>query len=350
MRTYPAFGCLALGLVAACSSGGQASGAPPRREDRTIPVAVATVAPRDLARSVTVTGPVEPVRTIGVNSLLSGTVLALHVQEGDRVREGQVLAELDARETRAQLERARAVLANAEAAFERNKQLHAAQIITDTEFEQSRSAFEVARSDAEIWRTRVEFSRISAPSAGVVTLKHVEAGSAVSPNQRVFDLADMSLLVVRVQLSELDVVHIRPGVDVDVALDAYPGAALRGRVRRVFPSADAQSRLVPVEVALAALPPGVAARPGFLARVTFHLEHRAGALVVPAAAVGVGEAGEYVFVVEADSAVRRPVSLGITAEGYVEVTDGLTSGERVVTSGHTSLRSGARVRVTGAGE
>jgi membrane fusion protein, multidrug efflux system len=349
MRPLLALWC-SLGIaVAACSSGGEASGAQPRG-DRTIPVAVAPVASRDLARSVTVTAPVEPVRTIGVNSLVAGTVLALHAQEGDRVREGQLLAELDARENRTQLERASAVLANAEATFERNKQLHANQIITDTEFEQSRSAYEVAKSDAEVWRTRVEFARITAPSAAVVTAKHVEAGSAVSPNQRVFDLADVSLLVVRVQLSELDVVHIRPGVEMDVALDAYPGAPLKGRVRRVFPSADAQSRLVPVEVALGPLPAGVAARPGFLARVTFHLDRREGALVVPAAAVGVGESGEFVFVVEADSAVRRPVTLGITAEGYVEVTKGLTPGERVVTSGHASLRPGARVRVTGAGE
>ena len=349
MRVYGIVGWLPLAGVAACSSGGQASGAPARGE-RTVPVAVATVAPRDLARSVTVTGPVEPVRTIGVNSLSAGTVLALHVEEGDRVREGQVLAELDARETRAQLERARAVLANAEAVFERNKGLHASQIITDTEFEQSRSAFEVAKSDAEVWRTRVEFSRITAPSAGVVTAKHVEAGSAVSPNQRVFDLADVSLLVVRVQLSELDVVHVRPDVEVNVALDAYPDAVVRGRVRRVFPSADAQSRLVPVEVALSALPVGgrrAARVPGAghfpngsargCARGACGSRRRRGG-------------GQFVFVVQADSAVRRPVTLGITVEGFVEVTNGLASGERVVTSGLASLRPGTRVRVTESGE
>jgi RND family efflux transporter MFP subunit len=310
------------------------------------------VAPRDLARAVVVTAPVEPVRTIGVNSLLAGTVLAVHAQEGDRVRAGQLLAELDARETRAQFERAQAVLANAQTAFERNTQLHATKIITDAEFEQSRSAYEVAKSDVQVWRTRLEFSRITAPSPGVVTVKHVEAGSAVSPNQRVFDLADVSLLVVRVQLSELDVVHVRPGAEVDVVLDAYPTSPVRGRVRRVFPSADAQSRLVPVEVALADFPAGVAARPGFLARVTFQLDRRAGALVVPAPAVGVGEDGAYVFVVEADSVVRRVVGIGITAEGWVEVARGLREGERVVTSGHTNLRSGTRVRVatSGAGE
>jgi RND family efflux transporter MFP subunit len=335
--------------AAACGGGGQASGAQPRGGVRSIPVAVVAVAPRDLARSVVVTGPVEPVRTIGVNALLAGTVLAVHAQEGDRVARGQLLAELDARETGAQFERAQAVLANATTIFERNQQLAAGKIITDAEFEQSRSAYEVAKSDVEVWRTRLEFSRITAPSAGVVTVKHVEAGSAVSPNQRVFDLADVSLLVVRVQLSELDVVHVRLGAEVDVVLDAYPAAPVRGRVRRVFPSADAQSRLVPVEVALADFPAGVVARPGFLARVTFQLDRRTGALAVPAPAVGVGEDGAYVFVVEADSVVRRVVRLGVTAEGWVEVAHGLREGERVVTSGHTNLRSGTRVRVANAG-
>ncbi len=288
---------------------------------------------------------------IGVNSLAAGTVLALYAQEGDRVRGGQLLAELDARETRAQFERAGAVLASAAATFERNKQLHETRIITDAEFEQSRSAYEVAKSDAEVWRTRLAFTRIVAPSPGVVTAKHVEAGSAVSPNQRVFDLADVSLLVVRVQLSELDVVHVRPGAEVEVVLDAYPGAPLQASVRRLFPSADPQSRLVPVEVALSGLPAGVAVRPGFLARATFRLDRRDGALAVPAAAVGVGEDGDaYVYLVESDSVVRRPVALGMTAEGWVEISRGLRAGERVVTSGHTSLRPGARVRVTESGE
>ncbi len=340
---------LFLGAFSACGRGGEASGAqrPPGGTGgtRAVPVAVAAVASRDLSRSVIVAGPVEPVRTIGVNALLTGTVLAVHAQEGDRVQTGQLLAELDARETRAQFERAQAVLANAQTTFERNQQLAATQIITDAEFQQSRSAYEVAKSDAEVWRTRLAFSRITAPSAGIVTTKAVEAGSAVTANQRLFDLADVSLLVVRVPISELDVVHVKPGAKVDVVLDAYPSSPMEGRVRRVFPSADAQSRLVPVEVALGRFPDGVSARPGFLARVTFRLDQRPGALVVPAAAVGVGEEGQFVYVVDSDSLVRRPVTLGITAEGLVEVRRGLAAGERVVTSGHTNLRPGTRVRV-----
>ncbi|HEU5259979.1 MAG TPA: efflux RND transporter periplasmic adaptor subunit [Gemmatimonadales bacterium] len=334
--------------AAACSGGSQesrAAAARPADAGPLLPVAAVPVQRRDLARSVTVTGPVEPVRTIGVNSQTSGSVLAVHVQEGDRVAEGALLAELDGREAEAQLARARAVLESARDAFGRDSQLHASAIITDADFERTRSAYMVARSEAELWETRRAFTRITAPSAGVVTAKHIEAGSAVSPNQRLFDLADMSLLVVRVQLSELDVVHLARGVAVAVLLDAYPDARLEGRVRRIFPSADPQSRLVPVEVALEARPPGVEVRPGFLARVGFALDRRPRALAVPPSAVGIASTGAFVYTVDSDTLAQKPVTLGVTAEGWVEVKGGLQEGEQVVVSGHANLRPGARVRV-----
>jgi RND family efflux transporter MFP subunit len=337
-----------LPLAGACSGEAEANAQRQAAGERRVPVAAAPVGRRDLAREVTVTGSVEPLRSIGVNSLTSGSVVAVHAEEGDAVRAGALLAELDAREVRAQLERARALLASATAEFERNEQLYATQIITAAEFEESRSAYEVAKADAALWRTRLEFTRITAPSAGVVTAKHVEAGGVVSTNQRVFTLADVSQLVVRVQLSELDVVHLRSGAAVDVSLDAYPGAQVPGRIRRIFPAANEDSRLVPVEVALGPVQSGVRVRPGFLARVGFRLDERRAALAVPAPAVGVAESGAFVYVVDADSLVRRPVALGLTADVWVEVPDGVREGDLVVTSGHTNLRPGIRVRVTAA--
>jgi RND family efflux transporter MFP subunit len=334
-------------VCVACSSGGEAQSAPGagRAEAPVTPVAAARVERRDLAREVTLTGPVEPLRVVGVNSRMAGTILTVRTVEGDRVRAGQLMAELDARETEAQLERARALLATAQAAFARAEQMHASQIITNAEYEQARAAYETAHSDVELWGTRLEFSRVLAPGAGVVTAKYVEAGSAVSPNERLFDVADDTLLVVRVRMSELDVVHVRPGDTATVQLDAYPGVVLGGWVRRVFPSADPQTRLVPVEVGIARSR-RADVRPGFLARVQFPLERRADALVVPASAVGAGAAGPFVYVIDADTLVRRSISTGLNSQGMVEVQSGLAPGELVVTSGHVNLGPGTPVRVT----
>jgi len=90
----------------------------------------------------------------------------------------------------------------------------------------------------------------------------------------------------------------------------------------------------------------VVARPGFLARVEFPVERRQGVLAVPAAAVGVTDGSPFVYVVNADTLIRRPVETGLTAAGWIEVTHGLAAGERVVSSGHSNLRPGAQVRIS----
>ena len=335
MRVIPGVARLApalllLVVLVGCSPSGGAEGGPNRRLSQVVPVAAVDVRPRDLARTVTVTGSVEPLRSVGVNALAAGTVMRVLVEEGDRVRAGQLMAELDGRESAAQHQRAKAVLARAEAEFKRAEPLRAKEII----------------SDAELWGTRVGFTRIAAPVAGTVTAKHVEQGGAVTANTRMFDLADDSRLVVRVQVSELDVVRLREGSAATLHLDAYPGAQVEARIRRIFPSADPSSRLVPVEIVLGRAPRGVVVRPGFLARVEFAIEQRRGVIAVPAAAVGVSEGASFVYVVSADTLLRRPVETGLTASGWVEVTRGLVAGEQVVSSGHSNLRPGAAVRIS----
>lgn len=340
---------LALALLAAgCSRSPGGASAQGRRPPQGLPVAAAEVQPRDLERIVTVAGPVEPIRNVPVNALAAGTVMRVLVQEGDRVRPGTPMAELDDREVSAQLQRAEAVLVNAEAAFRRAEELRAQELIPAAELDAARAAHHTARADARLWRTRLDFTRIRSPIAGVVTTKHVERGSAVAANQALFEVAEDAVLVVRVRLSELDVVDLDRARPVAIRLDAYPAARISGRVRRVFPSADPGSRLVPVEIELGRRPQGVEVRPGYLARVELALERRAGVLAVPAAAVGVSDGEPFVYVIRADTLERRPVATGLTAAGWIEVRQGLAAGERVVSSGHANLRPGAAVRISAA--
>jgi RND family efflux transporter MFP subunit len=309
-------------------------------------VAGVTVQPRDLSRTIIVTGPVEAIRTVSVSARTAGTLVSVLVEEGDRVRSGQLLAELDTREIAAQLERANAVLANAENAFNRARDLRGGDLISESELDAARSAHDIAKADVELWSARLAFCRIAAPVSGVVTRKRVEEGNSVSTGDELFTIADDSALVVRVQVSELDVVHLRPELPVSLRLDAYADREIGGHVRRIFPTADPASRLVPVEVQIDPRPAGVDARPGFLARVTFALEQRDDVLAVPAPAIGTSASGPYVYVVQADTLVRRFVETGQTASGWVEVSRGLAAGETVVSSGQVNLRPGAPVRVT----
>jgi multidrug efflux pump subunit AcrA (membrane-fusion protein) len=90
----------------------------------------------------------------------------------------------------------------------------------------------------------------------------------------------------------------------------------------------------------------VVPKPGFLARIEFQVERREAVMAVPTAAVGVSDGASFVYVIDADTLLVRPVETGLTAAGWVEVTSGLADGERVVSSGHANLRPGAAVRIS----
>jgi len=302
------------------------------------------VARGSVGRAVTVAGNIEPIRVVGVNSQISGALLAVLVEEGNVVHTGGVLARVDDRELQAQLEAADAQYQVTKAAYDRAEQLRERKVITLPEYERDRTAFAAAKAQLEQVRTRVAYATVTAPIDGVVTEKRVEAGDVVAPQTRLFTLADVSTLVVRVGVSELDVVAVNVGDPVVLVLDAFPDRSFRAHVRRIFPAGDPTTRLVPVEVALRAQD-AADVRPGFLARVTFALGTRAGVLLVPASALVGGQGSESVFVVEDGRAVRRTVMPGVTSEGRVEIVHGLEAGEEVIVAGNNQLRDGAAVRV-----
>ncbi|HEU5208251.1 MAG TPA: efflux RND transporter periplasmic adaptor subunit [Longimicrobiales bacterium] len=343
-------GVLGLALLsAACGGNDEGPGAQAQMRgrggpDAVTPVEVASVERGSIARSVSVSGVVEPIRSVGVNAQVPGALLSVNAEEGSLVRRGQVLARIDDRELSAQLLSAEAQLQVARSAYERAEQLRDRKVITLPEYERDRAAYAAAQASVDQLRTRLGYTTVNAPVSGVVTAKLVEAGDVVSNQTRLFEVADISTMVVRVGVSELDVVELRVGDAVQIMLDAYPGRTLSGRIRRVFPSANPDTRLVPVEVAFDEASARVA-RPGFLARVTFRLSAQEDVLLVPASALMGGQGSQAVFVVENDRAIRRTVETGLTSSGRVEILSGLDGSEVIVTAGSNMLRDGAAVRV-----
>jgi membrane fusion protein (multidrug efflux system) len=307
-------------------------------------VETAAVETGSIAREIEVSGTVEPLRSVGVNAQSAGALVSVNAEEGDYVQRGAVMARLDARELEAQVASARANWEVARDAFARAQQLRERQVITQAEFDAARAAEAAARASLDQLRTRIGYTVVRAPAGGVVTEKLVEMGAVVGAQTKLFTIAEVSTLVTRVGVSELDVGSLREGQGARVMLDAYPGQRFEGRIRRIFPAADPATRLVPVEVALTG-EAARAARPGFLARVAFALGARDGVLLVPASAV-VGQAGaQQVFVVVDGKAERRTVETGLSSEGRVEVVSGLREGEAVVVTGSNNVRNNADVRV-----
>lgn len=319
------------------------SGGPGAR-NRITPVEVETARHGRVERTTTVAGTIEPIRVIGVNAQLGGSLGSVRVLEGTRVGEGAILATVDASELEAQLRSAEAALTFAQSTAKRSEELFRGQIITAAEYERDKAALASAEATLAQLRTRMGYATIRSPISGVVTERQVETGDVVSTNQRLFTIADVSTLVTRVLVSELEVGALRAGQQVTLTVDALPGERFQGRIRRVFPQADSSTRMVPVEVAVTGSA-GARLRPGYTARSTFQLDERTDAVLVSARAVLGTSGARTVFVVENGKAVRRAVRVGPEANGQVEVLEGVQVGDSVIVTGATEVREGAEVRI-----
>src|SRR6185503_12995017 len=170
------------------------------------------------------------IRTVGVNAQLSGILLSLNAEEGHRVRQGDVLAEIDARELEAQARSAEAALKFAQSTAERSEQLFKEKIITLAEIERDRASLEAAKATSEQLKTRLGYAKVLAPISGIIAEKRIEAGDIVSSSTRLFSVADVSTLVTRIQVSELEVSTLRPGDLVPLTVDALGGQRVEGRI------------------------------------------------------------------------------------------------------------------------
>jgi membrane fusion protein (multidrug efflux system) len=336
----------ALAVLASCG-GGQPSGpaAPAAVSVRTI-----RVAPEPVELTITATGAIEPRARVIVAAQQEGLVTEVRVREGDRVAAGQVLVRLDDREIQAQLAEEEARRIEAEAQWRRSQALVADGLIAESQADTARASFETASARVTALQTRLSFTRIAAPVAGVITARRVEVGNLAAARVALLEMAAGDGLVLRVPVSELDVVKLAAGDAATVTVDALPGTRIAGRIGRIFPATDAGTRQVTVELELQDPPPAV--KPGFLARAILVTDRMPAGLLVPDTAVLRGsEVPLFVWVVDGGTARVREVGVGARIAGRALIAGGLSAGDEVVVEGTARLRDGTPVQVlpTGAG-
>jgi membrane fusion protein (multidrug efflux system) len=335
-----------LALVACgAGEGGAAPGARPAASTA-LPVQVYSAQRRDLSRVVRVSAVIESLSRVRLAAQAPGVLEQMRVEEGDRVTRGQVLATLDVRESRAELARARATLGEQQAVLERLERLKERNYIDQASYTLAETQRAVAAADVQLWETRVDHGTVRSTLDGVVIERYAEPGEAVAQYAPLFTLADMTRLVVRFGLSELDVEGLTVGVEVPVRVDALRGDdVMMGTLRRVMPSTEGASRLVTVEVLL----PENAherVRLGYLARAELAVDRRPDVLAVPVGAVAVDGDGSYVMAVSADNTlIRRNVTAGVARGNWREIVAGLEEGEDVVTANPADFSEGEAVRV-----
>lgn len=259
-------------------------------------------------------------------------VAAVLVAVGDRVREGQVLVRMASDAVEARVRQARAAEQQARRVVERMRPLHEAGAISDQEWENASTQYELAQADLAATRAMLD---LTSPLTGTVTEVPARPGIVARSGDPLVRVADLAELRVTLYVSATDAGEIRA----DQAARTASGAI--GRVQRVALQADPASRLVEVTVAF---PPDAGLIAGTLATIDIRVATREAAVQVPNAALRDG----VVWVVGQDNRVgRRVVVIGLQGNGVMEVLDGLEPGERVVIDGAALLSDGATVRVVG---
>jgi len=324
-------------------------------------VKVFAVTKQKISQELMFTGVIEARKKIVLNPDVGGKIAQIHVEEGDRVREGQILAELDTRAIRLQLEQAEAQRAVAEANHKdaqnnlrRWERLRKENAVSEQQYEQIKLAFEAAASQLQQAQAAVnlaeynlDVSIMEAPFAGIIASKNAEVGDVVNPMMGgfgapsgVLTLMDFSAVKITVEVSQNDIALIAKGQKAFVEVSSYPGRTFEGRVIVVNLAADPQSKKFGVEILVPN--PELLLKPNTFGDVRLAVSTHDDALVVPQEAV---LENSHVFVVDGTTARRRAVVIGLQDRLLVEILEGVQEGELVIVEGNYGLAEGAEIEV-----
>lgn len=319
---------------------------------------VLTLRVEELSRTLDISGSLFAVNSAFVKARVAAEVKTLTVREGDTVRAGQVLGQLDTaeydwrlRQAEQQAAAARAQLEIAQRTLLNNKALVAQGFISATGLEQAVSTEAGAQATLQAALAGVELARksrgdatISAPIAGQIAQRLVQPGERVPVDARLLEIVDLSRIEMQAAVAPDDAGQLRVGAKALLKIDGID-AAVPARITRINPSAQPGSRSV---LAYLELAPNPALRQGLFARGTIELERRS-ALVLPLSALRTDQAKPYALRIDGNLAQTRVLELGArglagTTE-VVEVRQGLAAGDRVLAGGVGSLRDGTAVRI-----
>jgi len=333
---------------------------------------------------LTASGYVVAQRQAAVASKGTGRLEYLGVEEGDQVKQGQVIARLEHNDmdamlaqaranlnvSRAALETAKAELRDAQLAYERQKQLAVDQLVAQAEVDAAQARYDravagVAAAEAGIKaamanvnaaEVQVENTNIRAPFDGTVLTKNADVGEVVAPfgsssNARaaVVSIADMSSLEVEADVSESNIERIRTGQPCEIVLDAYPQVRYKAIVGKIVPTADRAKATVLTKVKFVErdnrVLPEMSAKVTFLAKAPEGNAPSQPIVAVAADAILNRDGRKVVYVINGDQLVEKDVEVGGTIGSSVEIRAGLTAGERVVINPQEKFTTGMKIKL-----
>lgn len=326
-----------LSLSTACSSSSSSKQETAQSTDSTQVVTVDAARLTDFGSRQQYTAQLEAKTLNNITAQAGGRVKQILVAVGDRVAAGQVVARMEATQASA----AQIQLADAKTNFARMDELYKVGGISKAQWEQAKSALEQAKLS---YGNASENTLLRSPISGFVTAKNYDNGDVTSPAQPILVIQQVSPLKVVVNVSEQYYTRLKPGLEASLSVEALGTQSFSGRITKVYPTVDATTHTVGVEIEVANKDQRL--RPGMYARLSLDFGTRQALTISDKAIVRQAGSGiRYVYVLKEGKAVYREVELGELQDGRYEALSGIEPGEQLIISAPSRLKNGTAVKL-----
>lgn len=334
-------------LVSACGQGEQDDANGENEEEAVaIPVEVGAPVRGDIVAVYSGTAPIEAFAEADVIAKVAGEVREINVEEGDDVKQGQVLARLDGDRLRLELNESEANLRKLQRDYERNVELKDKSLISSGDFDKIKYDLEALEASFNLAKLELDYTQIRAPIDGVVSERFVRLGNTLAVNEPVFRITSFDPLVAYLHVPEREYRHIAKGQPVGIDIDALQGLRVIASVTRISPIVDPQTGTFKITIEISDDQRRI--KPGMFGRISIVYDQHVNVLQIPRSAIIEEDGVTTVFVVEDDKAIRKVVQTAYSDRGMIEITSGLSDKDRVIITGQIGLKDDALVTIINA--
>lgn len=302
-----------------------------------------------ISQSITLTADIQPINQAAIYSQVSGYLDEISVRRGYHVKKGQVLAKINDTTYRAQLQQAQATMNYTCKNAERYKKLVAKNLVSLDSYDLAKEQCEQSRAAVTYAKKNLAYTEITAPFSGYIFNRMVDKGATIpattgaiaSGQSPLFTIVDVHTVKIVISVPESQVRFLHIGLPLQVMADAYPGKVFPGKITRMNPALDIQTRTLAVEIDMdnsAGL-----LKPGMFARAVLLLQTIPHALTVPNEALLNRNGDYYLYRVEGGIAHRVKVKLGVRGKKHVQILSGISPDDQIVVLGQQHLAEGERV-------
>ena len=353
---YPLLLALAACILAFCGCAEEASSATAKPVET--PVEVNAVHPHrgEVSRFINLPGEVRPLYEVTLFAKVDGYLEKLTVDKGDSVKAGDLIADIDVPELRANLVKYKAELELAQAEFKQMSELRISRppILKPTKnrLAVASGKLAVAKSNVQYTESMLKYARVVAPFGGIITKRYVDPGAYIPvPNAAstpeaaaIVNLTDFKTVRLQVAVPETEATHVKIGQSIRWTADDFPGEHFDGTVTRAYWALDKATKTMLTETQMAN--PGMKLQPGMLVNARIGIEKKNDALLLPAEALVKEKTNSFIFIFNDGKIKKAPVEVGFNDGTNVEIVAGVKPADLAIVPGQQALRDGQLVKVT----